>query len=469
MSSQEPRPTVRRATVLPQVSGEPAAALAPASGTRNSPAAAVPPAGPPAEGSGTDEAAPAAPAAPAASQAVGAPSTVPAPSSAPGEGSTPDEAAPPAAAAEPAAAAATAAPSVTAAPEPATAQPGTAPGAASTGTTTSSAARSSAAAATRSGEARGEAAGQAAAGGETPSRRPSKPMLAAAGLGGTILIGIPFLFMALPGDDKPASSASQLSSDSLSPDDTNAGGPPGRYAPAAPSGSSSPSSKTKANTADKQGTPRSVTGPAEAKPSGRSGAGETKKSGAATGSKAGTKTGGKADTKAARAPGRAGGALPTGVNFSTVTGVLVKNVMTGQCVDLPFFGNGKPDGPVNQFPCNGSTGDNQRWDLVVASSKAGPGGADLFTVRNSKDRYCLDLPYNGGGDAGTGVFEYHCNALTSDNQLWYLDKKSSGKFWIRNYASAGRCLDVGGHNAGNDAPLTIFDCSLGDDHLWSFA
>lgn len=168
---------------------------------------------------------------------------------------------------------------------------------------------------------------------------------------------------------------------------------------------------------------------------------------------------------------RAGGALPQSANFSTVRNVPLKNAMTGMCADVPNYGKGTVDGPVNQFTCNTTTGDNQLWDLVVSRPGAGPGGADLFTIRNSKDGLCLDLPNYAGQPAGTGVSEFHCRPTSADNQLWYLDKQSDGKFWIRSHSSAGRCLDVSGYYGvgGKDARLTIFECNKRDDHTWSFS
>lgn len=174
---------------------------------------------------------------------------------------------------------------------------------------------------------------------------------------------------------------------------------------------------------------------------------------------------------AAKPATRAGGALPQSANFTTVRNVPLKNAMTGMCADVPNYGKGTVDGPVNQFTCNTTAGDNQLWDLVVSRPGAGPDGADLFTIRNGKDGLCLDLPNFAGQSAGTGVSEFHCRPTSADNQLWYLEKRSDGKFWIRNQSSGGKCLDVSGQHGsgGKDARLTIFDCNKRDDHVWSFS
>ncbi|MCO5969097.1 RICIN domain-containing protein [Actinoallomurus soli] len=162
--------------------------------------------------------------------------------------------------------------------------------------------------------------------------------------------------------------------------------------------------------------------------------------------------------------------LPQGPRFSSVAHVLIHNVMTGMCADLPGSGYGSLNGSVNQFPCVEPDVDNQRWDLVVGQKGLGPNGADLFTIRNSKDGLCMDLPGEGSVSVA-GVVEYYCKPGGVDNQMWYLDKKAPGKFWIRSFSSPGhRCLDVSGlHGSGGpNANLTIYPCSLQDDHLWTF-
>ncbi|MGW1813493.1 RICIN domain-containing protein [Streptomyces sp. NPDC002125] len=300
------------------------------------------------------------------------------------------------------------------------------------------------------------------AAGDPPSPRPNKPLLAAAAIGGSLLIGVPLLFMGMSDDDtRTRPTAASVSSDVLPHDSGRSGSTPGSYVPASPSATPSPTTGPRKESTGPSPSTRAAadTGPAPAS--------GTRKEAAEKPAKAAPSP----TAAARRAAVRAGGALPTSARFSTVTGILIKNRMTGLCVDVPNYGKGKLNGSVEQFTCDGTSRDNQLWDLVVNQKGAGPGGADLFTVRNGKDNYCLDLPDYGAKPARTAVYEWHCNPGSGDNQMWYLDKRADGAFWIRNHKSAGLCLDVAGlgGSGGRGANLTVYGCSAQDDHLWSFA
>jgi hypothetical protein len=154
---------------------------------------------------------------------------------------------------------------------------------------------------------------------------------------------------------------------------------------------------------------------------------------------------------------------------SSATAVEVKNLFTGLCADLPNYGDGTGDGPVQQHSCNGTSADNQLWDLQVTNGVQGPGGADLFVIRNHKDGLCMDLPGTGADPAGTEVQELGCLTTTADNQLWMLVPRPDGTYWISNYAG-GSCLNVAGTgNAGKqDVRLAVGPCndSSQDDYHW---
>jgi hypothetical protein len=172
----------------------------------------------------------------------------------------------------------------------------------------------------------------------------------------------------------------------------------------------------------------------------------------------------------AKAAARTRSAAATGVQFSTRTNVLLYNVMTGLCADIPANDNGSVETPIQQYTCNGSTGDNQLWDLVVNGKGQGPNGADLFMIRNSKDNNCADLTGTGAVARASHVTENLCYPGLGDNQSWYFQKRPGG-YWIRNYVSNGFCLDVLGVNGagGKDAPLTVVQCDPNDDHVWSLS
>ncbi|MEW1725101.1 RICIN domain-containing protein [Streptomyces sp. NPDC093109] len=117
----------------------------------------------------------------------------------------------------------------------------------------------------------------------------------------------------------------------------------------------------------------------------------------------------KPETKKEAAAPATGGMPPI------TTRVLIKNWTNRTCVDVP--GGGALDGPLHQSACTNSPNDNQLWNLEKKQSQAGPGGADLFVIRNVVTKRCLDLPGRGGAASSTPLKETHCNGTTGDNQL----------------------------------------------------
>ncbi|WP_328459710.1 RICIN domain-containing protein [Streptomyces sp. NBC_00448] len=155
---------------------------------------------------------------------------------------------------------------------------------------------------------------------------------------------------------------------------------------------------------------------------------------------------------------------------SSASKVLIDNVTTHLCADVPGFGDGTSDGPVNQYDCDGTDGDNQLWDLQVAYRSGGPQGASLFVIRNHKDGLCMDLPNYGAEPAGTKIEEFACNRTKADNQLWWLDPRPDGTYWLRDYSS-GMCVNVPGVGTGReDARLEQDPCGTNpkDDFRWRF-
>jgi hypothetical protein len=144
--------------------------------------------------------------------------------------------------------------------------------------------------------------------------------------------------------------------------------------------------------------------------------------------------------------------------------VLLRNVRTGKCADVPGFGPGTPDGPVNQYTCDGTARDNQRW--IVRYEGRSPSRRLTYSISNAVDGLCLDLPDFGAVLPGTKVAEFKCRKA-QDNQLFFLDRRpGTDAVWIVNLASS-LCLDVDGFGTGgNDARLTLWYCSDTDDHHW---
>ncbi|MFJ9673250.1 RICIN domain-containing protein [Streptomyces sp. MPA0124] len=159
---------------------------------------------------------------------------------------------------------------------------------------------------------------------------------------------------------------------------------------------------------------------------------------------------------------------PTVTPVVPARNILLRNTTSHMCAELPGREKGELDGPVQQAVCDDTDGDNQIWNLEVRFKKAGPGGADLFQIRNIKDKYCMDLPDHGSAAVGTPVTEFHCdNEVPTDNQVWWIDKQESGAYWIRNFASNQKCLGVEGANGGALFSKMVLDnCSNVDDQEW---
>ncbi|WP_329471386.1 RICIN domain-containing protein [Streptomyces sp. NBC_01723] len=145
--------------------------------------------------------------------------------------------------------------------------------------------------------------------------------------------------------------------------------------------------------------------------------------------------------------------------------VMLRNATTKMCADVPGREKGQINGIVQQANCH-EEGDNQYWNLEVKYPKGGPGGVPLFQIRNVTDKFCMDLGEYDGRPVGTGIGEFHCDGTLADNQLWWIQKQESGDYWIRNYASNHKCLNVKGQNGGTETPLNISDCTNTDDQEW---
>ncbi|MFI1398172.1 RICIN domain-containing protein [Streptomyces sp. NPDC020681] len=158
----------------------------------------------------------------------------------------------------------------------------------------------------------------------------------------------------------------------------------------------------------------------------------------------------------------------TVVNVANSKRVLLKNKMTGLCADILGTGKGRLQGPAVQYKCNNESNDNQLWDFTVRYEKKGPGKADLFTISNIKDGFCLDVTGTSTAPKNSQVFENKCSPTTSDNQLWYLESRGNNDWWIRNYTAGGQCLNIAGWagEGGRGWKVEIRPCLVNDDHKW---
>jgi len=284
--------------------------------------------------------------------------------------------------------------------------------------------------------------------------RPKKQLLAAAAIVGSLLVAVPFAVLAVnSGDGKKQTDTALAANDRTVLGNDGAVSPPGAFTPASPTHaapvSPSASAKPKPKPTTAAARDNVVVAPAQTK---------------AAAPKSTAKATAGAPVATAKPQAKA-----TSTGFTGLSDVLLKNKASGHCADIPNYGNGTPNGPVREYYCRPGTGDNQMWDLDVTQKGAGPGSANLFLIRNVKDGYCMDLPNYGANGATTKVTEYHCDGSFNDNQLWWLDKRADGSYWIRNYSSNQLCLDVTGYSStALDLNLTIYTCSDTDDQNWTF-
>ncbi|MFD8387187.1 RICIN domain-containing protein [Streptomyces sp. NPDC059679] len=280
---------------------------------------------------------------------------------------------------------------------------------------------------------------------EPPSGRPTKALLAAAAIAGALLITLPFLAFGADDDDDKTEAAPEPTSGMTVPKAEEKG--PGTYTAQSPA----PSPTKKSESPSPPAMPRSE--PSSEQP----------------------KSQPDPEPSSEQPKPRAKKVVPAGKSYVIApdqrTNFQLKNVSTGRCADLPGMGKGKLDGPALQHDCLADwDADNQVWDFVLAQKNKGPDGRNLVVIKNRKSGLCLDLPGRGGQPDRTGLNQTHCNLTLQDNQLWWVENLGGNRtFWIHNYASDQRCLEVWGEKpdfAGNDARLGIYKCSTTDDHEW---
>ncbi|MFI1727869.1 RICIN domain-containing protein [Streptomyces acidicola] len=290
--------------------------------------------------------------------------------------------------------------------------------------------------------------------GEPPSGRPAKALLAGAGIAGALLLAVPLLFIGGDDDDGSTEQTEQASGVVL-PKQLLPGVPVPAYGTTSPTASPTPTTSAGGASSTDSDTDRK-------KP------GIQSESHATTG----TEKSPSATTPTASQTPRAAStpkvvAQPT-VDIANRKNIMVKNAVTGMCADLGGSGKGKLGAGVFQEYCYRGNVDNQMWNFEKRYEGLGADGADLFQIRNVKDGLCMDLPGTGAVAMRTHVREGTCTGTTADNQLWWLESRGNGQYWIHNKASNGMCLEVWGADGsgGPDARLGVYPCSPTDDHEW---
>lgn len=175
----------------------------------------------------------------------------------------------------------------------------------------------------------------------------------------------------------------------------------------------------------------------------------------------------KASAPDATPPAAAPPAAGEGRAEESVGPLFIRNDHTGKCVDIPGLGGAMNGTPVNQYTCDTSTTDNQRFFVDFRGRTSS--GWQIFTIRSAKvTNMCLDPAGVGRPRVNEPLQMWTCVPSTADNQRFYEQPLPGGRSWIVNEAS-GLCLDVAGLNAGNDARLQLYPCIDGpsDDHNWS--
>ncbi|MEV6846527.1 RICIN domain-containing protein [Actinoplanes sp. NPDC051411] len=140
---------------------------------------------------------------------------------------------------------------------------------------------------------------------------------------------------------------------------------------------------------------------------------------------------------------------------------------TTQCFDIPGYGAGPRDGPVNQAPCAKTAPDNQKYAFVPRGKDAN--GNQEYWIRSVTDNYCVDPPGTGAAAPESQLDETGC--FDQDNQYFRLQPtfSSGGRqyYWIVNTAS-GLCVDVTGVKpTAPDTRLALWTCTEGDDQDWA--
>ena len=158
-------------------------------------------------------------------------------------------------------------------------------------------------------------------------------------------------------------------------------------------------------------------------------------------------------------------ALPPPIALTGEDSLQIRNVSSGQCLDVPG-GDRKNHLPIQQYDCRNPEDawvTAQLWQL----SKIG----DYVQIQNPQSDRCLDIP-NGLAENHVTVQQYDCRHPGDrwlSAQLWQLER-INGYVQIRNLRT-GLCLDMPLGKAENHVIVQQYTCrELGDrwirSQLW---
>ncbi|WP_146057165.1 RICIN domain-containing protein, partial [Streptomyces sp. SM14] len=271
--------------------------------------------------------------------------------------------------------------------------------------------------------------------------RPNKPILAGAALAGALLIATPLLFLALDQSDDDTETVTALAAEALLKDESDQPAEFVAEPPTVPEPEPEEEEEEEPEP-DPEPAPAVVPDP-EPEPEPEPEPTETEKA---------------AEAATARTKQDTGPPLEQ---------VLIKNDVNGTCVAHSNETTGGRNYLLRHLNCSQGT-ENMRWNLELRFENAGPGGSPLYTIRNDRAGYCMDLPGKGPKERGTKVHQARCFPDMEDNQLWWLDEKAPGKYFIRNFASSDFCLDSFDNN-DPDKVLMIWSCDPIDknNHAWT--
>ncbi len=141
---------------------------------------------------------------------------------------------------------------------------------------------------------------------------------------------------------------------------------------------------------------------------------------------------------------------------------VIKNLVTGFCVDLPGLAATAENVIVLQNHCNPGDADNHDFETVTQAD-------GTFLLRNIKSQWCLDVNGSGNVEPGSVVNTLSCLLGDQDNQMFKKQAQGDGFFLV--HVKSGLCLDVSNEDNKQMEPnrkLTLWHCSADDDHIWTF-